>query len=358
MARFTIGIPTYNRAHYLRRSLQSACDQTWPDVEVLVSDNASTDETPEIVRSFGDRVRYHRNPENIGMWPNFLRLTELADGDYFSWLQDDDLIHCDFARRAAEVFESDKDILVYTAYSVDTYSYDTFVLPLIYGPPIPMDWMHSKLRVIDGFLVLPLSFFVSFSIPPVVAYRTEVIRRAVRDVDPASILFNERIIQSRAVADGKVAVDPWIAGTFYKHEMQGSRLAGSCDLPERSRQWLIMAEELRRMLEERPEKDWRPVLSEWIENVSGHDRMTILGHLPPIQYWSQFHPLTSEICSQVLDRVPEFRRREFLAPLTEGNQPNGDNHKSPIKELGRRLTPPLLWDALKKIERNLIAISK
>src|SRR5205823_4293943 len=100
MSKFTIGIPTYNRAHFLRRSLKSACDQTWPDVEVLVSDNASTDETEEVVRSYGERVRYHRNPENIGMWPNFARLAEMAEGEYFSWLQDDDLIHCDFARRA------------------------------------------------------------------------------------------------------------------------------------------------------------------------------------------------------------------------------------------------------------------
>jgi glycosyltransferase involved in cell wall biosynthesis len=56
MARITIGIPTFNRAGLLRWSPKAACEQTFEDVEVLVSDNASTDDTEEVVRSFGDRV--------------------------------------------------------------------------------------------------------------------------------------------------------------------------------------------------------------------------------------------------------------------------------------------------------------
>ena len=92
MARFTIGIPTYNRAGFLRRALEAACEQTSDDVEVLVSDNASTDNTEAVVRSFGDRVRYHRNPTNIGLWRNFGQGADPAGGDYLAWLQDDDLI--------------------------------------------------------------------------------------------------------------------------------------------------------------------------------------------------------------------------------------------------------------------------
>lgn len=353
MARFTIGIPTYNRANFLRGALKAACDQTWPDVEVLVSDNASTDETPEVVRSYGERVRYHRNAENIGMWPNFFRLAELAGGEYFSWLQDDELIHCDFARRAIGAFESGENTVVYTSYSIVTYSYDTFVLPTIYGPPVPMDWMHSRLRVIEGFLVMPISFFASFSIPPVTAYRTEAIRCVEREVDPESILYNERIIQTKAVADGKVAIDPWLAGTFYMHEAQGSRLAGSTEITERSRQWMHMADKLCRMLEERPDKDWRPLLAAWLENISPHDSITLLYQLPPIQYWSQFHPLTYEICSQLLNRVPEYERRGYLASVT-----NGDDNKKSFKDFGRQLTPPLLWDVLRRIKSNLTTNSK
>src|SRR4051812_747612 len=116
MARFTIGIPTYNRDVTLREALASAVDQTYPDVEVVVSDNGSCLETPSVAHSFGDRVRYHRDPTNIGMWPNFGKLPEMATGEYFSWLQDDDLIHRDFARRAAETFERDESIVVYAGF--------------------------------------------------------------------------------------------------------------------------------------------------------------------------------------------------------------------------------------------------
>jgi hypothetical protein len=347
MAKFTIGIPTYNRAGFLGRALESALDQTWHDVEVLVSDNASTDETAEVVRTYGDRVRYHRNPENLGMWPNFVRVAELAGGEYFGWLQDDDLIHRDFARRAVEALESDENIKMYTSYSIDSHSYNTFIYPAIIGPPIAMDWMRPELRVIEGSLLMPLSFFESFSTPPVTAYRTEAIRRAVRDLDPGSILFNERILQVKAVADGKVAVDPWLGGIFYKHETQGSLLAGSLDARERSLQWVRMADELGRMLEERPDTDWRPQFDEWLESLSAHGRRFILHHLPPAEYWPQFHPSAHEICSRFLDRLPEATRREHFAP-TDGDA----NHRSHnvLKEFGRRLTPPLLWDALRRIK--------
>jgi glycosyltransferase involved in cell wall biosynthesis len=83
-----------------------------------VSDNASTDPTPDVVRSYGERVRYHRNAENIGMWPNLVRLTEFASGEYFSWLQDDDVIHRDFVRRASEAFARSDDIVFYASYAI------------------------------------------------------------------------------------------------------------------------------------------------------------------------------------------------------------------------------------------------
>jgi len=94
----TIAIPTYNRADsYLRKTIESALAQTYPHVEILVSDNASTDGTPALVRSLGDaRLRYSRLGENIGANRNYNRCLEQASGDYFLLLHDDDLIDRDF----------------------------------------------------------------------------------------------------------------------------------------------------------------------------------------------------------------------------------------------------------------------
>src|SRR5438874_2520603 len=99
MPLFTIGIPTFNRASLLPGAIRSALSQSHTQLEVIVSDNASNDSTAEVVRQFGDRVRYARNDTNVGPLANFCRLVELARGEYFSWLQDDDCIFDQFAAR-------------------------------------------------------------------------------------------------------------------------------------------------------------------------------------------------------------------------------------------------------------------
>jgi len=69
--RVTIAIPTRNRSHLLRVSLESALAQDYPDVQVMVLDNASTDDTQMVVRSFADtRVTYCRSEANLGTLAN------------------------------------------------------------------------------------------------------------------------------------------------------------------------------------------------------------------------------------------------------------------------------------------------
>ena len=69
----TIAIPTYNRANaYLMQALESAVNQTYRNLEIIVSDNCSTDNTETVVRGFDDpRIRYIRQNENIGANNNF-----------------------------------------------------------------------------------------------------------------------------------------------------------------------------------------------------------------------------------------------------------------------------------------------
>ncbi|MDT3778012.1 glycosyltransferase family 2 protein [Nitrospira sp. MA-1] len=94
----TIAIPTYNRADtYLKHTLQSAKDQSYQNVEIIVSDNCSIDQTEKVVKEFDDpRIRYVKHSQNIGHYNNFKFCIEQARGDYFLLLQDDDLIDEDF----------------------------------------------------------------------------------------------------------------------------------------------------------------------------------------------------------------------------------------------------------------------
>lgn len=94
----SIGIPTYNRAgSYLRYALRSAVNQTYRNIEIIVSDNCSPDNTESVVKAFDDpRIRYYRQTENIGPVKNRNFCLEQSRGDYFLMLLDDDLIDDDF----------------------------------------------------------------------------------------------------------------------------------------------------------------------------------------------------------------------------------------------------------------------
>ena len=94
----TIGIPTYNRADgYLREALASAVGQTYPNLEIVVSDNGSTDNTEAVVKGMGDsRIRYFRQDPSLTPNDNFNYCLEQAQGDYFLLLHDDDIVDSDF----------------------------------------------------------------------------------------------------------------------------------------------------------------------------------------------------------------------------------------------------------------------
>ena len=103
----TIGIPTFNRADgYLREALADALAQDYPNLEIVVSDNASTDGTPELVRGAADpRLRYLRHERNIGGNANFNACLAAARGEFFLLLHDDDRLDPDFVSSCMRAVE-------------------------------------------------------------------------------------------------------------------------------------------------------------------------------------------------------------------------------------------------------------
>lgn len=95
----TIGLPVYNGARYLRSAIDSALAQSFEDFELLIADNASTDNTQAICEEFAardSRVRYVRHLENFGAFRNFQFVTAEARGRFITWLANDDLLERDF----------------------------------------------------------------------------------------------------------------------------------------------------------------------------------------------------------------------------------------------------------------------
>ena len=108
----TIGMPTYNRADgYLPIALASALQQDYPNLEIIVSDNASTDGTQELIKSKADpRIRYFRHEESIGGTNNFNFCVEQANGDYFLLLHDDDQIDPNFVSSCVSALNGSLDV--------------------------------------------------------------------------------------------------------------------------------------------------------------------------------------------------------------------------------------------------------
>src|SRR5215469_7128477 len=91
--KFSVCIPNYNYERYLGRTIQSALDQQGGELEVVVSDNASTDRSVEIVQGFADpRIRLSVNRCNVGFAGNLDRAARMANGDWMLMLSSDDLM--------------------------------------------------------------------------------------------------------------------------------------------------------------------------------------------------------------------------------------------------------------------------
>lgn len=108
----TIGIPTFNRAELLKRSIESTLCQDYSMIEVIISDNASTDDTQNICQEFSKkdgRVRYVRQSSNLGATANFLEVLKRALGEYFMWLGDDDWIDVSYVSHCVLLLNENSD---------------------------------------------------------------------------------------------------------------------------------------------------------------------------------------------------------------------------------------------------------
>jgi glycosyltransferase involved in cell wall biosynthesis len=103
----SIGVPTYNRSRYLAATVESLLAQDYRNIEIIVSDNASSDKTREVVRQLqkrDSRLRYHRNEHNEGIIANFNRAFHEARGTYVAIAGDDDLYEPNYISRCLAQF--------------------------------------------------------------------------------------------------------------------------------------------------------------------------------------------------------------------------------------------------------------
>ncbi|MEO6508309.1 MAG: glycosyltransferase [Chthoniobacterales bacterium] len=119
----SIIIPTFDRPRYLREAIDAALAQTYADVEVLVFDNGTLDETLAVGEEAArrdSRVRFRRNQHNLGMSGNFNALAEAAHGEFLVAIGDDDRLLPEFAARLVAVMTPDVRVAFSNHYLIDS----------------------------------------------------------------------------------------------------------------------------------------------------------------------------------------------------------------------------------------------
>lgn len=108
----SIGLPVYNGEEYIERAIESLLNQTYTNIEVIISDNCSTDGTYKICLEClkkDNRIRLYRNSENVGACNNFMHVFELSSGEYFMWAAYDDLWDRNYLKTLVGLLERDME---------------------------------------------------------------------------------------------------------------------------------------------------------------------------------------------------------------------------------------------------------
>lgn len=173
----TVAIPTYNRAALVKSCVENALAQTYQNIEVMVSDNASPDDTLAVLKTINDkRLRVLTSQKNFGAIENHAKCLREAKGDYLVLVSDDNLLNADFLERCARMIRAEPGLPIVMA-GYDNLVIDEFdknqrrIVPAI---------LSKKLStgIWDGTAVLAEYFHGRISADCLsVVVRTDILRR-------------------------------------------------------------------------------------------------------------------------------------------------------------------------------------
>lgn len=113
----SVGLPVRNGVRTLETAIRSVLAQDHERLELVISDNASTDDTETLCRDLAatdSRILYHRQPRDVGILSNYIQAMHLAKGAFFKWMGDDDWLAPPCLSRCLEAFAEDSRLLLVT----------------------------------------------------------------------------------------------------------------------------------------------------------------------------------------------------------------------------------------------------
>ena len=167
----SILIPTYNRAHEIERAIDSALMQDYPNIEVIISDDASNDSTGDVISKYSsdERLKYHRNSKNLKAPLNVKKLVyEYTDSEWFLLMSDDDyLLDSNHISKAINLAKEDDEIVLIHANCREYFEYGNYFHDTEFNLPMIQDGKWYFLNLPDKFNIFPVT----------VLWKTGVVKR-------------------------------------------------------------------------------------------------------------------------------------------------------------------------------------
>ncbi len=153
----SIGLPVYNGGKVIKRAVDSLLAQDYPNFELIISDDASSDETPEICREYAQRdkrVVFYKADCNRGAVWNYNRVCELAKGKYFMWIDQDDLRAPQFISKCVECLEDNENAVLCHTHTATFLGEPDNITVLIVNDT--MEGLHNpEERFVEALKTLP-----------------------------------------------------------------------------------------------------------------------------------------------------------------------------------------------------------
>jgi glycosyltransferase domain-containing protein len=217
----SIGVPTYNRPDSLRHALDCITSQTYSNLEIIVSDNASPGpETEQVINSFArrdNRIKHFRQETNIGGDNNFKFVLNEARGKYFAWFADDDACDVNYVAELVSCLESNSNVVLAMC---DVFIRDecNSITRESRLTSIRVDKVENNWRAVRKlFFAYPTTniFFCIYGL-----YRTQVLKECNHDFVSRwkQIVFNSEVpLLAQIAARGKIVSIPIFLKTYISH---------------------------------------------------------------------------------------------------------------------------------------------
>ncbi|MEL3908413.1 MAG: glycosyltransferase [Treponemataceae bacterium] len=190
----SVVIPTYNKAGYINKTIESVLNQTYKDWEIVIVDDCSKDNTEEVVQKYlSDKIRYYKHKTNIGPGANFNYGIEKARSEYVTIIASDDVLLPNHLEKVMEEFGDDE---------VET------VFPILHtiDETGKLTEKEAGNKSIDKYLLLNRLFYIRNVLPsPGISFKKTLFKKTP-PFNPSLIMTHDYDLNVRALMHGKASI--------------------------------------------------------------------------------------------------------------------------------------------------------